>query len=161
MNAQCPNKWWSTLLKSAVFGSSSDRLFLLLLRRVVIWSVSRSGRQICCRPILMESSPGIQSISQSDQTISHPSASLTTFAFRSREVKRLLLDLDSYGGTEPLRMFPLFLKKTAGVLAPLLAVVFRRLLPVGSFPVAGEWLISPQFQRVHLPPQHPIIDQFL
>ena len=26
----------------------------------------------------------------------HPSPSLTTFAFRSREVKRLLLDLDSY-----------------------------------------------------------------
>ena len=32
----------------------------------------------------------------------HPSPSLTTFAFRSREVKRLLLDLDSYGGTDPL-----------------------------------------------------------
>ena len=37
----------------------------------------------------------------------HPSPSLTTFAFRSREVKRLLLDLDSYGGTDPLDMFPL------------------------------------------------------
>ena len=43
----------------------------------------------------------------------HPSPSLTTFAFRSREVKRLLLDLDSYGGTDPLGMFPLFLKRTA------------------------------------------------
>ena len=32
----------------------------------------------------------------------HPSPSLTTFAFRSREVKRLLLDLDSYGGTNPI-----------------------------------------------------------
>ena len=38
----------------------------------------------------------------------HPSPSLTTFAFRSREVKQLLLDLDSYGGTDPLGMFPLF-----------------------------------------------------
>ena len=28
-----------------------------------------------------------------------PTLSLTTFAFRSREVKRLLLDLDSCGGT--------------------------------------------------------------
>ena len=27
----------------------------------------------------------------------HPSPSLTSFGFRSREVKRLLLDLDSYG----------------------------------------------------------------
>ena len=29
-----------------------------------------------------------------------------------------------------------------------------------AFLFAGEWLMSPQFQRVHLPPQHPIIDQF-
>ena len=38
-----------------------------------------------------------------------PSHSLTTCAFRSSEVRRLLLDLDPYGGTEPLGMFPLFL----------------------------------------------------
>ena len=38
----------------------------------------------------------------------HPSPSLTTFAFRSLVVKRILLDLDSYGGTELLGMFPLF-----------------------------------------------------
>ena len=38
----------------------------------------------------------------------HPSPSLTTFAFRSRDVRRLLLDLDPYGGTDPLGMFPLF-----------------------------------------------------
>ena len=62
MNAQCPHKWWS-IFKSAVFGSSSDSsLSSLLLGQVVVWSVSRSGRQICCRPILMERSPGIQSI---------------------------------------------------------------------------------------------------
>ena len=38
----------------------------------------------------------------------HPSPSLITFAFRSSEVKLLLLDLDLYGGTDPLGMFPLF-----------------------------------------------------
>ena len=65
----------------------------------------------------------------------HPSSSLTTFALMSREVKRLLLDLDFYGGTDPLGMFPLYLKKTAEVLAPRLAAVFRRLLRLGSFPV--------------------------
>ena len=65
----------------------------------------------------------------------HPSPSLTTFAFGSREVKRLLLDLDSYGGTDPLGIFPLFLKKTALVLAPHLVVVFQRLLHLCSFPV--------------------------
>ena len=30
------------------------------------------------------------------------------------------LDLDPYGGTDPLGMFPLFLKRTADVIAPLL-----------------------------------------
>ena len=48
----------------------------------------------------------------------HPSSSLTTFAFRSSEVRRLLLDLDPYGGTDPLGMFPLFLKGTGDVMAP-------------------------------------------
>ena len=70
----------------------------------------------------------------------HPSTSLNTFAFRSREVKRLLLDLDSYGGTDPLGMFPHFLKRTAEVLAPRLLVVFWRLLRFGIFPVC--WRVA-------------------
>ena len=40
----------------------------------------------------------------------HPSPSLTTFAFRSIVLRPLLLDLDPYGGTDPLGMFLLFLK---------------------------------------------------
>ena len=55
-------------------------------------------------------------------------------------MKRLLLDLDSYGGTDPLEMFPLFLKKTAEVLAPRLAVVFHQLLRLGSFPIS--WRVA-------------------
>ena len=50
----------------------------------------------------------------------HPPNSLTTFAFRSSEVRHLLLDLDPYGDTDPLGMFPLFLKRTADVMAPVL-----------------------------------------
>ena len=63
-----------------------------------------------------------------------PSPSLTSFAVRSSEVRRLLLDSDPYGGSDPLGMFPLFLKRTADVLAPRLSVVFRRLVRLGSFP---------------------------
>ena len=48
----------------------------------------------------------------------HPSPSLTSFAFRSSEVRHLLLDLDRYGGSDRLGMFHLFLKRTADVLAP-------------------------------------------
>ena len=49
-------------------------------------------------------------------------------------MRSLLLDLDPYGGTDPLGMFPLFLKRTPDVMAPRLSVVFRRLACLGSFP---------------------------
>ena len=48
----------------------------------------------------------------------HLSPSLITFAFRSKEVRHILLDFDPYGGTNPLGMFPLFLKRTADVMSP-------------------------------------------
>ena len=106
MNAQCPHqhKWWSTL-KSAGFGSSSDSSLPPLIG---------AGGGLVCESVgkadmLSAHSDGKQS---SDPvyppSTCHPSPSLTTFAFRSREVKRLLLDLDSYGGTDPLGMFYLF-----------------------------------------------------
>ena len=41
----------------------------------------------------------------------HPSSRLTTFAFRSSEVRRLLLDLDPHGGTDKFGMLSLFLKE--------------------------------------------------
>ena len=83
--------------------------------------MSRLVRLTCCRII--------------DPPLTcHPSPSLTTFAFRSSEVRRLLLDLDPYSGTDPLGMFPLFLKRTADVIAPRLSVMFRRLVRLGSFP---------------------------
>ena len=61
-----------------------------------------------------------------------PSPKLTSFAFRSI-FRRLLLDFDPYGGTDPLSIVPLFLKKTE-VLAPPISVAFRRLVRMGSFP---------------------------
>ena len=42
--------------------------------------------------------------------------------------------MDPYGGTDPLSMFHLFLKRTADVMAIRLSVVFRRLVRLGSFP---------------------------
>ena len=125
MKAQCSHKWWSTL-KSAVFGSSSDSSLPSLIGAgggLVYESVGKAD-------MLSGHFDGKQSRDPVDlQSTCHPSPSLTTFALKSREVKRLLLDLDDYGGTNPLGMFPLFLKKkTAVVLATRLAVVFRRLL---------------------------------
>ena len=54
--------------------------------------VSRSGRQKCSRTDFWW-----KAVQGSCRSTSHPSHSLTTFAFRSGEVRRLLLDLDFYG----------------------------------------------------------------
>ena len=85
----------------------------------------------------------------------HPSPSLTTFACRSQEVKQLLLGLDSYGGTDPLGVFPFFLRGQLSFL-PLILWYFDGSFVWLGFLFAGEWQMSPQFQRV----PHPIIDQF-
>ena len=63
----------------------------------------------------------------------HLSPSFTIFTFRSSEMSRLLLDLYPYSGTDPLGLFPLFLKRT-DVMAHCLSVVFRRPVRLGSFP---------------------------
>ena len=128
MNVQSPHKWCSTL-KSAVFGLSSSLPPL----------VSEGGGLVC------ESVDKADLLSdhfyskQSRKAVyllltCHPSLSLTTFAFRSSEVRHLLLDLDPYGSTDPLGMFPLFLKRAADVMAPPLSVVFRRFVRLGSLP---------------------------
>ena len=49
-------------------------------------------------------------------------------------MRRLLLDSDPYGGTDPLGMFPLFLKRTTDVMAPCLSLVFWQVVRLGSFP---------------------------
>ena len=112
MNVQSPHKWWSTL-KSAVFGSSSSLPSL----------VSEGGGLVCesvgKADLLSDHFDSKQSREAVDLPLTClPSPSFTTFAFRSSEVRRLLLDLDPYGGTDPLGMFPLFLKRTSDVTPP-------------------------------------------
>ena len=108
MNAQYPHKWWSTL-ESAVFGLS---LSLPSLVGVGGGLVSESVDKV---DILLdyfdESSESVDL-----QFTFDPSPRLTAFALRSSEDRRLSLDLDPYGGTDPLSMFPVFLKRTADVL---------------------------------------------
>ena len=128
MNVQSPYKWWSTL-KSAVFSSSSSFPSL----------ISEGGGLLCesvgKADLLSDHFDSKQSREAVDLPLTcHPSPSLITFAFRSSEVRRLMLDLDPYGGTDPLGMLKIFLERTADVMAPRLSVVFRRLVRLGSFP---------------------------
>ena len=55
-------------------------------------------------------------------------------AFRTSVLLRLLLDLDTHVGIDPLGVFPLFLKKVADIIAPKLSIIFRKLISLGSFP---------------------------
>ena len=112
MNVHSPHKWWSTL-KSAVFGSSSA------LPPLVSEGGGLVSESIGKADLLSDHFGSKQSREAVDLPLTcHPSPSLTTFAFRSREVRHLLLDLDHYGGTDPLGMLPLFIKRTADAIAP-------------------------------------------
>ena len=141
MYVQSPHKWWSTL-KSAVFGSSSSLPPLV-----------REGGGLVCGSVgktdmLLNHFDSKQFREAVElQLTCHPSPSLTTFTFRSSEVRRLLFDLDPYGGTDPLGMFPHFLKRTADVMAPRLSVVFRWLVLLGSFPACWRQECYPNSER--------------
>ena len=56
------------------------------------------------------------------------------FAFRTSVLLHLLLDLDTYGGVDPLGVFLLFLKKVVDIIAPKLSIIFHKLIRLGSFP---------------------------
>ena len=72
------------------------------------------------------------------------------FAFRSSEVRRLLLDLDTYGAPTHW-VCVLFFKRTSDVLPSHLSVIFQWLVHLCSFRAAGDRPISPLFRRVHCP----------
>ncbi len=127
--ASDPHKWWSTM-KSVVFGLRPSLPALLSDNGQLITSpkgkadllMKHFDSKLCRAAVPTTELPPVRSV-------------LSKLAFRSKEVKRLLLALDSHGGTDPLGMFPMFLKETATVLAPKLSAVFRRLILTGSFPI--------------------------
>ena len=92
-------------------------------RRIII---SRADKRIRARPS--------SSFRRQLRGLNFQLGSLTTFAFRSSEVKRLLLDLDPYGGTDTLGMFPFLLRELLMLWPAHLSLVFRQLVRLGSFP---------------------------
>ena len=45
-----------------------------------------------------------------------------------------LVNLNTYGGVDPVGVFSQFLSKVANIIAPKLSIIFRRLNRLGSFP---------------------------
>ena len=127
LGATQPHKWWSTL-KSALFGVDDGMPPLL----------KPDGPLTHCPKEKATLFANVFDGKQSDEVLTlpqscHPEAKLTTIAFRSREIERLMLELDPYGGSGPDGIFPLFFIKTAHFLAPKIAVIFRKLTRVGKF----------------------------
>ena len=125
-----PHKWWSTL-KSALFGSSPSLPPLLSEGGELVTSPKGKADLLMAHFDSKLSQTQIQLDEDEDVDVELKFAKV---AFRSREVEKLLNARDANGGSDPLGMFPLFLKETSKVLAPKLSAVFRCLLQSGSFP---------------------------
>ena len=99
-----PHQWWSTL-KSAVFGLSSSSPHLGGGGGLVCESGGKAD-------LLTNNFDGKQSRESIFLPLTcHQPHLPPLFAFRSSEVRRLLSYLDPYGGTDPLGVFPLFLRE--------------------------------------------------
>ena len=56
-------------------------------------------------------------------------------AFRTPVLLCLLLNFDTYGGVDPLVVFPLFLKMVADIISPKSSIIFLGVIRWGSFTV--------------------------
>ena len=127
LGASQPHKWWSTL-KSALFGID-DGMPPLLKPDGSLTHCPKDKANLLANVFESKQSGEVVNLPQSCV----PEAKLTTIAFRSSEIKQLMLNLDPYGGLGPDGIFPLFFIKTAVFLAPKIAVVFRKLTREGKF----------------------------
>ena len=64
-----------------------------------------------------------------------PEPKLTKIAFKSREIKNLLAELDVYGGAGPDGIFPMLFVRMADFLAPKISTIFRKLTRPGHFSI--------------------------
>ena len=157
MNAQCPSRWWS-ILKSAVLCSSLDSSLPPL-----IWG---GGGLVCesvGKALMLSAHFDGKTFRDTVDLLStcQTSHSLTTFAFRSRKVRRLLLDLDSYRGPDSLGCISSFLEEDSWCSSPSSRCFISSTPSFGEFSLfAWERLTSSKFQTVHLPPQWQITGKF-
>ena len=112
MNAQSPHKWRFTH-GPAMFSLSLSQLLL------VGWDGGRVCKLVGKADLMSDHLDSKQSRESVDLPLTFTSLLTYHLCLRSSsEVWCLLLDLDSFGDTDLLGMFCLFLKRTADILAP-------------------------------------------
>ena len=132
--ASQPHVWWSAL-KQSLFGVDSS-LPSLVCSDGSLCHLPAEKAELLSQNFNRKQCGADIPIPQS----CFPDVKFTKFAFRSSELTTLLNDLNAFGGCDPHGFLPLFFKKSARILAPKLAVVFRLLLNRGSFPVC--WRVA-------------------
>ena len=134
LRTPCSHDWWLKM-KESLFGPSSS---MPALRSPTGGLVTDPAEKASLLGVHFDGKQCRDEFSAPASCFPEPSC--TSLAFRSGLVKKLLLDLDSYGGADPTGIFPLFLKMVANVLAPKLAQLFRLLLRRGCFP--ESWRVA-------------------
>ena len=127
--AQAANSrtWWCTL-KESVFGTESSIPHLMKQGGALVTDPASKADLLNS---FFDSKQSRVSIDLPHTC--HPETKLSSFAFRARSVHELLMDLDAYGGVDPLGFFPLFFKEIAIVLSPKLRMYISTSVEGGVF----------------------------
>ncbi|MEL7520149.1 MAG: reverse transcriptase family protein, partial [Cyanobacteria bacterium J06553_1] len=128
-----PHLWW-TKLKSSLFGSNISSLPPLLKPDGTLTTLPKEKAELLHQ--VFDSKQSDREIPLPDTC--HPEPMLTKFAFRSKDVKNILDNLDSWGGEDPDGFFPLLFKKVSKSFAPKLSRFYRFLFRQGIFPDARK-----------------------
>ena len=123
-----PHLWW-TKLKSTIFGSTSALPPLQLPNGKLVTNPKEKA-EVLHRAF--EAKQSADEVPLPDTC--HPEPRLKGFAFRARDVKMILDNLDSWGGVDPDNFFPLFFKNMSSILAPKLSRLYRFLFRRCTFP---------------------------
>ena len=115
-----PHLWW-TKLASSIFGSSLSSIPPLLTDNGKLVTGPREKAELLHQAF--EAKQSAEDVPLPDTC--HPEPLFTKFAFRSRDVKKILDNLDSWGGEDPDGFFPLFFKKVSSMLSPKLSRFYR------------------------------------
>ena len=124
-----PHLWW-TKLKSSIFGSSNASLPPLLKPDGTLTTIPGEKAELLHQAF--DAKQSNEAVPLPDTC--HPEPILSKFAFRSKDVKKILDNLDNWGGVDPDGFFPLFFKKVSATLAPKLSRFYRFLFRRKVFP---------------------------
>ena len=154
MNGQSPHRWWFTF-KSAVFGLSSSLPPL----------VGEGGGLMCELVDIADQLSDHFDGKRYRESVGlpltyHPSPRLTTFVFRSSEVRRLWFDMDPMEALINRVYFLIFLRELLMFWLSIIVLCFGGLFVWVVSCLVGDRPMLPQFQKVNRHPLVPITNQF-